>query len=172
MDEEQNVETQKQEQQPENLTDKEGTPIQAQDSESIATGKADAIELEQETIAFNEGNYSIFESLPQAIETTVQALTKTFIPLVEVALIELTGASSQYQRTSASFTPSFDQNGKLHVTFSLIYTVPGYIGVDFEYEDLQADSQYIFNRIKPAGIQISKCEIDTSNGDITINGQI
>jgi len=91
--------------------------------------------------------------------------------LIEVALIELTGSSTQYKRTSALITPSFDQNANLLVNFNIVYTVPGYIGVDFEYKDLQDDSKYVYDRISPAGIKITKCEIDTSSGEVTINGE-
>lgn len=142
-----------------------------QDSQAIANGSADALGLENIEVSFENGNYKIFESLPNVVSQKVAALCKTFIPLVEVALIELTGSSTQYKRTSALITPSFDQDSNLSVSFSLIYTVSGYIGIDFEYQDLQNDSQYIYDRIKPSGIKITKCEIDTSNGEITINGE-
>lgn len=142
-----------------------------QDSQSIVNGSADALGLENIKVSFENGNYETFENLPNIISQKVTALCKTFIPLVEVALIELTGSSTQYKRTSALITPSFDQDSNLLVSFSLIYTVPGYIGVDFEYQDLQNDSQYIYDRIKPSNIKITKCEIDTSNGEITINGE-
>lgn len=151
------------------------TPIQdgqiPQDAQAVADGSADALGLENIQVSFEQGNYKVFENLPNIISQKVGALCKTFIPLVEVALIELTGSSTQYKRTSALITPSFDQDSNLLVSFNLIYTVPGYIGVDFEYQDLQNDSQYIYDRIKPANIKITKCEIDTSNGEITINGE-
>ena len=142
-----------------------------QDSNDVETGSADALGLENIEVSFKEGNYAQFQALPMTISQKVTALTKTLVPLIEVALIELTGSSSQYNRNSALITPSFDQNGNMLVNFNLVYNVPGYIGVDFEYKDLQDDSSYIYNRITPAGIKITKCEIDTASGDITINGE-
>jgi hypothetical protein len=142
-----------------------------QDSQAIADGSADALGLQNIEVEFEQGNYKQIKSLPVVVSQKISALTKTFIPLVEVALIELTGASTQYKRTSAIVTPSFDQESNLQISFTIVYTVPGYIGVDFEYNDLQNDSKYLYDRISPAGIKITKCEIDTSSGEITINGE-
>jgi len=151
------------------------TPIQdgqiPQDNAAVADGSADALGLENIEVKFESGNYSQFAMLPVTIGQKVNALTKTLVPLIEVALIELTGSSTQYKRTSALITPSFDQNANLLVNFNIVYTVPGYIGVDFEYKDLQDDSKYVYDRISPAGIKITKCEIDTSSGEVTINGE-
>ena len=142
-----------------------------QDNAAIADGSADALGLENIQVNCGSGNYQQFSMLPITISQKVNALTKTLVPLIEVALIELTGSSTQYKRTSALITPSFDQNSNLLVSFNLVYTVPGYIGVDFEYKDLQDDSKYVYDRIAPAGIKITKCEIDTASGEVTINGE-
>lgn len=158
------------------LTDKQNLPVQdggiPQDSQAVESGAVDALGMENIEVKFEKGNFSQIEALPMTISTAVNAITKTLVPLIEVALIELTGSSQKYKRTFAQITPSFDQNGQIHLEFNIQYTVAGYIGTDFEYKDLQDDSTYIFNRVAPANIKLSKCEIDTSNGLITIMGGI
>lgn len=125
-------------------------------------------------IRFNEGNYDSFAAVPDLVVKKIEQLTKTFVPMVEVALIELTGSSTQYVRSKADVKPTItateDGSVQMRVAFSFVYTIAGYVGVDFEYSDLQADSQYIFDRIAPIGFHITKCEIDTSTGEVTIAG--
>lgn len=161
------------------LTDTQNIPVQdgmiPQDSSAITDEQntsADALGVQSIDVTFASGNYAQIASLPQLVTQKVQALTNTFVPLVEVSLIELTGSSQQYKRKFAQVTPSFDQNSQLMLEFNIQYEVPGYIGTEFEYADLQADSSYIYDRIKPAGIQVTKCEIDTSNGIVTIMGSV
>lgn len=159
------------------LTDQTGAPVNngsvPQDNGAQNQSlQVDALGTENIDIAFDSGNYSQFKGLPQVVTAKVQALTKTFVPLIEVALIELTGSSEKYKRKFGQVTPSFDTNGSLTADFNFQYSIPGYIGTDFEYTDLQADSKYIYDRITLASVKITKCEINTSDGIVTIMGSI
>src|SRR5574344_727716 len=159
------------------LTDKQNIPIQdgqiPQDSNAVGQGEAyDAIGLQNIDIKFNSGNFNQLEALPGMVSQKSQALSKTLVPLIECALIELSGSSQMYKRQSFQFTPSFDTDGKFLVDFTIVYQMTAYIGTDFDLKDLQDDSTYIYNRIAPSKIKITKCEINTSDGSITIMGEI
>lgn len=160
------------------LTDQNGTPVQngsvpqddgATNSQSLVV---DANGTENFDISFSKGNYSQIKGLPQVVATKVNALTKTFVPLIEVALIELTGSSEKYKRIFGQVTPSFDSNSNLSLDFNFQYSIPGYIGTDFEYSDLQTDSKYIYDRLMPSGVNVTKCEINTADGLVTIVGSL
>lgn len=159
------------------LTDKQSIPVQdgqiPQDDGSGNNGlQVNAIGLENIDVKFEKGNLDQVEALPQLAQQKIDAVAKTLIPLIEVALIELTGTSQSYKRVLCQLVPSINADSTFALSFSIQYSVPGYIGTDFEYADLQADSKYIYDRITPAGIKISKCEIDTADGSITIMGEL
>lgn len=133
--------------------------------------QVNALGIGNVNLIFDKGNLEQIKALPQTVSSKIEAITKTLIPLIEVALIELLGSSQGYKRLLAQIVPNFNENG-VFFDFVIQYNVPGYIGTDFEYSDLQSDSNYIYDRILPSNIKINKCEIDTKDGNITIAGEI
>lgn len=155
-----------------NLPIQDGQVPQQVDQTPQQGTQVDALGTENFDIQFQSGNYEQTKGLPEAVKAKTEGLTKTFVPLVEVALIELTGSSQMYLRKLAQITPSFDENSSLKLSFTLQYVIPGYIGTEFEYADLQSDSKYIYDRLLPSGAKITKCEIDTNDGSVTIMGEL
>lgn len=159
------------------LTDEAQEPIQdgaipIQATQNNVEGlQANSLGIDPITISFENGNYNNMITLPNQIAERIKLLRQTFIPLIEVALIELLGTSQLYRRYKGDIFPSFDVN-KINIDFDFEYFCSSYIGTDFEYEDLMHDSKYILDRISPAGANITKCEIDSSNGIITIRGSM
>lgn len=144
------------------------------DSSGITKNQYDALNpVGDAGINFETGNFSNgLSSLKNSIIKAEQFIQKTFVPLIEVALIELMGSSNSYQRKNAVITPSFDNGANVVVNFKFIYSVSLWIGTDIKPEAIQHDSTYIMNRIGVAGADISKCEIDCSDGTLTIVGAI
>lgn len=159
------------------LTDEAQKPIQdgavpIQATQQNAEGlQANSLGIDPITISFENGNYNNMVMLPNQIAEKIKSIRQTLIPLIEVALIELLGTSQLYRRYKGDIFPSFDVN-KVGIDFDLEYFSSSYIGTDFEYQDLMQDSKYILDRITPAGANITKCEIDSSNGIITIRGSV
>lgn len=158
------------------LTDVENKPIQdgaiPQDSNAVGSENYDAIGISTIDIKFDKGNFQQITALPSQIEAKVNAVVKTLVPLIEVALIELSGSSQSYHRDTCQITPSFDAAGQFLVDFNIIYTLPGYIATDVNLQDLQSDASYIMQRIQPTNMNFTKCEIDTSQGTVHICGSV
>jgi len=159
------------------LKDEKMMPVRDGDvpmnAEGITAGEYDALSPYGDgDIKFESGNWSQIMGLPQLVQQKVQQLTNTFVPLIEVAMIELMGDSKSYKRTMGSCAPSFDQQGNMSIGFTFQYTVNSWVGQDISQEAIQHDSVYVLERIKPTGVNISKTEIDTSDGVLTIQGSL
>jgi hypothetical protein len=141
-------------------------------SEGIISGQFDSLEgngIQQ--ISFNQGNYNQVLGYPQLIQDKVGSLTQTLVPLIEIALIELLGNNQLYQRESGQCNLTF-QNNQIFLSFAFIYKVANFIGTDIETEAIAHDSNYILNRLRPTKANITKCEISTESGTVTIMGSI
>lgn len=153
------------------LTDKDNQPIKdgniPQDSSSQ---KFDSLATPKIENDFKSGNFKDIVALPITIQKKTQTLAKTFVPLIDVALIELLGASNLFVKEEALITPTIDNN-TLKFAFSFTYSVSAYIGTDIPVEAIKHDADYVLNRIKPAGLKITKCEIDTEEGKLLIRGE-
>ena len=159
------------------LTDEKFTPVQdgmiPQDAKGITKGQYDALDpTGNVNIKFESGNYHTIMGLPQLVGDKVASLAQTLVPLIEVSLIELLGDNSMYKRALGQCQPAFDNNGKISIEFTFQYLVGSWITTDINLEALQHDSNFVLDRIKPAGSQISKCEVDCKSGTLTICGVI
>lgn len=154
------------------LSNEEFEPVEdgaiPQNSEGVVSGQFDNLNgIGNAQIAFKQGNYNQIMGYPQQISDKLSVFTQTFIPLIEVSLIELLGSNQLYQRESAQCMPSF-QNNQMLLSGTLIYSVNNWIGTDIDQTAIAHDSQYVYNRIKPSGVNITKCEISTEAGTLTI----
>lgn len=115
-------------------------------------------------ISFQNGNLNTLIDSANKTAQRIDYITKTFIPVVEVALIELLQSSSRFKRHTCNAVMN---NDKIHLELS--YFVQAFIRSDVEYEDILDDANYILGRIKfNDTIEISKCEISTETGMVTI----
>jgi hypothetical protein len=159
------------------LKDQANIPIQdgaiPQDAEGIQAGAYDALDpIGNANIQFKQGNFATVKGLPKVTADKVAEFTQTLLPLVEVALIELLGSSNLYERTLAQCFPSFDNTGKISIEFTLQYGVSNFIGSDITNDAIQHDANYILDKIKPVGANITKCEINCGDGIFTLMGTI
>jgi hypothetical protein len=159
------------------LKDPANIPVQdgaiPQDAEGVAAGTYDALDpVGNANIKFDQGNYNTITGLPKVTGDKVAELMQTFVPLIEVSLIELLGNSNQYQRRLAQCAPSFDNQGKLSIEFTFQYGVTSWIGQDIDKTAIQHDANYVLDKLRPVNATISKCEIDTGDGILTIMGVI
>ena len=159
------------------MTDELNVPIAdgavPQDNAGIESEKYDPLNpTGQVNMAFQQGNYKQFTGLPKLTQDKVQQITQTLVPLIEVALIELTGSSNMYKRILGQCYPAFDNAGKMTIQFTFQYNVPSFVGMDIELEAIKHDSNYILEKIKPVSANITKCEIDCTEGMITVQGSL
>lgn len=143
-----------------------------QNSEGITSGEYEALEnVGSSDLSFEEGNFNLLKEWPELLNSKIALLNQTFIPLVEVSLIELLGSSSLYQRKFGQCAVAFNNN-QASISFSFIYSVSNWIGIDIDLPAIQHDSNYVLNKIRPVGANITKVEIDTTEGTLTIAGTI
>jgi hypothetical protein len=158
------------------LSNEKFEPVQdgniPQNSEGITSGQYDALNSTgSEQVTFESGNFNQVLGYPKLVSDKITSVTQTLVPLIEVALIELLGTNQLYKRQIGQCALSF-QNNNLMISFSFVYVVSNFIGTDVDMEALQHDSNYILNRIKPVGANITKCSIDTTDGQVVIQGTI
>ena len=121
------------------------------------------IENSTQDITFEETNYGSVESILTKSET----LKRTFLPIVEVALIRLLGTSDAYKRKSLNVNL---ENNEFKVAFQ--YFVSAFVGLDVDIDAIKADANNILKNISIASVKVNKCEIDCTKGTITIEAII
>jgi hypothetical protein len=159
------------------IKDQANIPVQdgaiPQDAAGIESGSYDALNpVGNAEIKFEQGNFATIMGLPKVTADKTAQFVQTFVPLVEVALIELLGNSDRYEHKLAQCAPAFDNTGKISIEFTLQYSVSSWIGNDISTVDIQHDANYVLQKIQPVNANITKCEIDVSNGTLTIMGTI
>ena len=159
------------------LTDEMAMPVQdggiPQNASGVSSGQYDALDpVGNANIKFDQGNYQQIAGLPKVTADKIAQLMQTFVPLVEVALIELLGSNVMYKRTLGQCMPAFDNQGKLSIEFTFQYVIEQWIGTDIQYDAIQHDANYVLEKVKPVKANISKCEIDCTNGQLTLMGTI
>lgn len=160
---------------PEVSPNAEPTPVIPQPKD-IAQGVAEDTSLQTTplkddgnvNITFEQGNLSQLQSSIRDMIKKPGIIERTFLPLVEKALIELLGSSSSYRRTSFNFNISLINNTILY-NIVAIYSVDLFIGTDIEQAAVQHDENYIKDTIAVVpGIKIREIKIDTSTGLVKI----
>lgn len=161
---------------PEVSPNAEPTPVIPKPKD-IAQGVAEDTSL-QTTPLKDDGNVSIsFESgnlaqLQNSIRDMIKKpgiIERTFLPLVEKALIELLGSSSSYKRTSFIFKVSL-LNNIIYYNIEAIYSVDLFIGTDIEQSAVQHDENYIKDTIAVVpNMKIKEVKIDTSTGLVKVS---
>jgi hypothetical protein len=117
---------------------------------------------------FKEGNYKELSKIPAAVTQFIESFSRTFIPLVEVALVELLGNSSAYDRTKCDVTLTV-QGNKPRVTGTLLYTVEMWIGDDVDQQAIAKDAKYVYDKLaKIPNLKITSCRIDCLDGTLTV----
>jgi hypothetical protein len=159
------------------IKDEAAIPVQdgaiPQDSQGIADGSYDPLDpIGNAEIKFAQGNFKTIAGLPQLVNDKTAQLMQTFVPLMEVGMIELLGNSQMYQRQLAQIQPSFDNQGKLSLEFTFQYVVQNWIGTDIDQESIKHDANYILEKIVPTKANVTKCEINCADGLLTIMGTL
>jgi len=153
----------------------EPTPV-LPEPENIVQGVAEDTRLQNEplkaegstSIVFEQGNYGQLQNSVKALVRKPGIISRTFLPLVEKALIELLGTSSSYKRTNFEFNISLI-NGQIQYVVTCIYSVDLFIGTDIEKSAVEHDQNYIIETISVVPeIKIKDVKIDTSTGLVRI----
>lgn len=153
----------------------EPTPV-LPEPENIVQGVAEDTRLQNEplkaegstSIVFEQGNYGQLQNSVKALVRKPGIISRTFLPLVEKALIELLGTSSSYKRTNFEFNISLI-NGQIQYVITCIYSVDLFIGTDIEKSAVEHDQNYIIETISVVPeIKIKDVKIDTSTGLVRI----
>lgn len=133
------------------------------------TQVADAIDISKEQIVFQGGNLSQCFALPQQIDSKIQKLQYTLLPLVEAALIELLESSNMYTRENAQVSLNLVGDFQIQIYAYLTYKVPRFIGLDVDPNNIATDAKYILDRINvDPTMTITECKIDCTAGTVTI----
>ena len=137
------------------------------------SSKVDAVKTDSPTkVAFATGNYAGLTTLGQRFTQGVLAVTNTLVPLIEAALIELTGNSSAYSREDGTVTAKVVGETPVF-EFSFSYKVSLWIGTDIQRDAVLADANYVLEKVGPLqSAQVDECKIDTSTGILVISGSV
>jgi len=148
---------------PANTTTADNIPI-ALDS----SNQADPINDNPEVIQFQNGNFKLIDQVSDALSQKRTTIVNTVLPLIEAALIELSGNSGSYSRKD--FNCSFSITNEVKVSVSVIYNIPLFISNDVPKENIMHDAEYILNKIKIVrNVIYTKCQIDCATGDVSID---
>ena len=129
----------------------------------------DSAPLEPElNVSFESGNYAQLDlSLKEMIKKPA-LISKTIIPLIEKALIELLGTSSAYKRKLFNYSVVLE-NKKIAYACSVEYAVDLFIGSDIDNSAVEHDTKYITDTLAVVnGLRITNSKIDTSTGIVHI----
>jgi hypothetical protein len=123
-------------------------------------------------IVFNKGNLNTIQGSLKTLLRKPALVTRTFLPLVEKALIELLGNSSSYTRDSFVYNITVSNN-QIVYDVSMTYSVSLFIGTDIDKAAVAHDQKYIADTISVVpGIRIKNVAIDTSTGLVSISVEI
>jgi hypothetical protein len=120
------------------------------------------------SLTFQSGNLNQVMTMPSTLSQKLTILTKTFLPLMEKAMIDLLGQSDYYQREECTAQVNMQDNGFL-VTGKVVYGVQMFIGVDVEEQAIRKDSVFIYNTISVIpNFNITHCVVDVGEGKVTV----
>lgn len=162
----------------ESLEDNKTQTIQKNDTlvQGVATDDGDqniAVKEEGESeITFESGNLPLLQNSLKALVRKPGLIARTFLPLVEKALIEELGSSSSYRRTNFNFNIALSNN---QIVYDILaeYDVDLFIGTDIDRAAVEHDENYIKNTIAVIpGIRIKQVKIDTTRGTVSISVEI
>jgi hypothetical protein len=120
----------------------------------------------------NKGNLNTIQGSLKTLLRKPALVTRTFLPLVEKALIELLGNSSSYIRDSFVYNITVSNN-QIVYDVSMTYSVSLFIGTDIDKAAVAHDQKYIADTISVVpGIRIKNVAIDTSTGLVSISVEI
>lgn len=120
------------------------------------------------SIQFKSGNYNELNQIPNQIAEKSTVISKTILPLIQVALIELLGNNKAYIADVFNSTFTMEDNTP---TFNvdLTFRVDGWIGNDVALSSIGEDAKYVLDRINVVeGVNYTKCEIDCNTGSLNI----
>lgn len=147
------------------LNDGTGTEVQAEVSDAPAGSPEDII-------SFDSGNYKQLASSAQAFNKKINEVSRTFLPLVEKAFIELLGNSGAYHGVSFNSTPTI-VGTDVKIDLEAVYKVGLWLGQDIPVDAVKQDQTYIYKTISVMpGITIRGCSINTEDGSVTISATI
>lgn len=153
----------------ENLQLEEAPAPTTDDQQPIDSKQVDAALNTQvePAIQFESGNFESIDTLAERIATKSTAISKTIIPLIYAALIELLGNSQAF--TATMFQANFDEtSGSFNVETQ--FDVPLWIGLDIPTNAIQKDSTYVLERVSAVkDAKFTKCEIDCKEGTLKVN---
>lgn len=148
----------------------QGQPLELNDgtSSDIARDSSlqyNAIDTDGDAIiSFKYGNFDNISQLPQNINKKILLVTKTIMPLLEAALIELLGNSKSYKGEEFNAAINFNDNNPI-INVNATYKIDNWIGIDIDRNDIAQDANYILNRLKVVqGVNWNECSIDCSSG--------
>lgn len=118
-------------------------------------------------VKFIAGNFDRIADLASSIAQKSTTISKTVIPLIQVALIELLGSSSAY--TNDFFNAEFDAD-KAQYNVSTQFSVGLWLGTDVPTEAIASDSKYVLDRINVVpDVVYTRCEIDCTKGMLFVD---
>lgn len=148
----------------------QGQPLELNDGTSSDIARDSSLQYNainpdgDASISFKYGNFNNISQLPQNINKKILLVTKTIMPLLEAALIELLGNSKSYKGEEFNAALNFTDNNPI-INVNATYKIDNWIGTDIDRNDIAQDANYILNRLSVVqGVKWNECSIDCSSG--------
>lgn len=135
-----------------------------------SSNQADALDPNgTATISFEKGNYNDMSKIPTMISEKSTLISKTVLPLIQVALIELLGNNKEYIPETFNSTFTMENNNPIF-NVETAFRVDKWIGNDIQQSAIAADAKYVLDRINVVqGVTFTKAAIDCNEGKMFIN---
>lgn len=116
-------------------------------------------------------NIAITKYLPEAINT----IYKTLDPVISAALLELTGSTSDFEKSEGFISLEYDE-AKLPtaVNVALCYVVPSFKVEDVSEEAITHDKAFLLAYLQQiqATVKVSKLTLDTKEGKVSVSASV
>lgn len=123
---------------------------------------------------FNGGNYNSWDRLVKyTLPSVNNTIRNTLIPKIDAILESmLGGANADYTKESIDISQKFESNSISGVICDIVYIVDDFQVADAPKDAIDKDTQAITEALKSKDYNITKLDISTSDGKLSITAEI
>ena len=123
---------------------------------------------------FNSGNYNSWDKLvKETLPEVNNTIRNVLIPKIDAILDSmLGGANAEYTKESIDVSQNFEANQISGVICDIVYTVDDFQVADAPKDAIDTDVQAITDALKNEKYNITKVDISTNDGKLSITAEI
>lgn len=123
---------------------------------------------------FNSGNYNSWDKLvKETLPEVNNTIRNVLIPKIDAILDSmLGGVNAEYTKESINISQNFEANQISGVICDIVYTVDDFQVADAPKDAIDTDVQAITNALQNEKYKITKVDISTNDGKLSITAEI